>query len=390
MPTTTITDKFCERVRPPESGRIEFFDVRLAGFSLRLTDKGGKTFSVLYRVNNIKRRLTLGPYNGPGSLKAARDRARLALAAAGEGRDPAAEKAQGLRSDDTVGHVVESYWTRHLSKLKDGQKAKRILDQEVISRWRYRRIGHITRRDIIELVDEVADRGTPGHADKVRAWIHAFLNWCLSRDLLEYNPATALRRPHTPQIRSRVLGDDEIRAIWIAAEALSFPFGPLIQLLLLTGQRRGEVRTMRWEDLDLGERVWTLPDTKGGRPHVVPLPERACAILHGLPHLGRYLFTTRRDRPVSGFSRAKTRIDKRSGVSNWILHDARRTVRTALSRLGFEKHICDRVLGHATPDVSRHYDHWTYMPQKRAALEAWERDLTRIIQGEAPKVLALR
>jgi hypothetical protein len=93
---------------------------------------------------------------------------------------------------------------------------------------------------------------------------------------------------------------------------------------------------------------------------------------------------------VSGFSRAKTRIDKCSGVSNWILHDARRTTRTALSRLGFEKHICDRVLGHATPDVSRHYDHWAYMPQKRAALEAWEMDLTRIIQGDAPKVLALR
>jgi len=391
MPTTTITDKLCERVRPPESGRLEFFDARLPGFSLRVTDKGVKTFSLLYRVNGgIKRRLTIGPYNGAGSLKAARDRARKAIEFAAEGRDPATEKAEGRRSDDTVRHVVETYWKRHLSKLKDGQKAKRILDQEVVARWRYRRIGQITRRDIIALVDEVADRGTPGHADKVRAWIHALLNWCLSRDLLEFNAASALRRPHTPQIRSRVLGDEELRAIWIAAEALSFPFGALSQVLMLTGQRRGEVRTMRWEDLDLGERVWTLPDTKGGRPHVVPLPERACAILRGLPRLGRYVFTTRRDRPVSGFSRAKRRLDQHSGVSSWILHDLRRTVRTALSRLGFEKHICDRVLGHATPDVSRHYDHWAYMPQKRAALEAWEVDLSRIIEGEAPKVLALR
>ncbi|MDQ3565819.1 MAG: integrase family protein [Pseudomonadota bacterium] len=314
MAAVMLTDKLCEKMRPPESGRSEYFDPRLPGFGLRVSDKGTKTFCLLYRVNGVKRRLTIGPYTGAGSLKTARDRARKALEAAAEGRDPATEKTEGRRTDDTVRHVVESYFKRHLSKLKDGQKAKRILEQEVVSRWRYRRIGHITRRDIIELVDGVADRGTPGHADKVRAWIHALLNWCLSRDLLDHNPAAALRRPHTPQIRSRVLGDDELRAVWHAAEGLGYPFGPVLQMLMLTGQRRGEVCRMRWADIDFSERVWFMGDTKGGRPHVVPLPERACAILSALPRLGQHVFTTRRDRPVSDSQRPRSAWTRRPGL----------------------------------------------------------------------------
>lgn len=237
-------------MRPPESGRAEYFDRHLPGFSLRTTDKGRKTFCLLYRINGIKRRLTIGPYTGPGSLKAARDRARKALMAVGEGRDPASEMTEARRKGDTVGEVVEDYWRYHLAGLKDGRKAKRILDQEVVARWRYRRIGQITRRDIIALVDEVVARGTTGHADKVRAWAHALMNWCLSRDLIQANPAAALRRPHKTKIRSRVLGDEELRAIWQAAAELGHPFGLVVQLLMLTGQRRSEVCRMRWDDVD--------------------------------------------------------------------------------------------------------------------------------------------
>jgi integrase len=161
-------------------------------------------------------------------------------------------------------------------------------------------------------------------------------------------------------------------------------------LLMLTGQRRGEVCRMRWADVDLKERLWVMGDTKGGRPHAVPLVERACALLEGLTRLGTYVFSIRRDRPVSGLAWAKQRLDKASGVEDWVLHDIRRLVRTSLARLGFEKHICDRVLGHATSDVSRHYDFWSYLPQKRAALEAWAAEVARIIEGEASKVAALR
>lgn len=389
MPTTTLTEKLCERVRPPQTGRIEYFDRRLPGFCLRVSEKGRKSFCLLYRVNGIKRRLTIGPYTGAGSLKAARDRARKALMAAAEGRDPASEKTQARHKGDTVGEVVEDYWRLHLAGLKDGNKARRILDQEVVARWRYRRIGQVTRRDIIEVVDEVAARGTTGHADKVRAWAHALMNWCLSRDLIEANPAAALRRPHKTRIRSRVLGDEELRSIWMAAEGLGYPFGPATQLLMLTGQRRGEVCCMRWSDVDLKERLWVMGDTKSGRPHAVPLVPRACAILGGLPRLGPYVFTTRGDRAISGLSKCKLRLNKTSGVQDWVLHDFRRTVRTALPRLGFEKHICDRVLGHVTPDVSRHYDFWAYLPQKRAALAAWAEALGRIIEGAPAKVVRI-
>jgi integrase len=321
-------------------------------------------------------------------LKAAREKARTALMAVAEGRDPASEKAEGRRSDDTVGRVVEVYWARHLSTLKDGRKIKRTLDREITSRWRFRRVGHLTRRDIIDVVDEIVARGTPGQADRVRGHIAAFLGWCMQRDLVEHNVAAKLRRPHKTKIRPRTLGDEELRAIWRAAETLGFPFGFATQVLMLTGQRRGEVCGMRWGDLDFRERLWTMSDSKSGRPHAVPLAERACAILMALPRIGPLVFSTR-DRPISGWSKAKQRLDEASGVENWIVHDLRRTVRTRLPSLGVPKDICDRVLGHQTTDVSRFYDHWTYLPEKRQALNAWAAEVERIIEGGAAKVVPI-
>jgi integrase len=385
-----LTDKFCATVRP--QGRIEYFDTLLAGFSLRVSPAGKKSFCLLYRVHGIKRRWTIARYSGPGSLKHARDKARRALEAIAEGADPASEKAAGRRSGDTVGQVVEDYWRLHLSALKDGRKIKRTLDREVVARWRYRRIGGISRRDVIDLVDEVVARGTTGQADRVRGHIHALLNWCLSRDLIDTNPAAKLRRPHQAKIRSRVLGDDELRAIWRAAEKLAYPFGFAVQVLMLTGQRRGEVSGMRWADVALaaGQPLWVMPDSKSGRPHAVPLTDRAVAILGSLPQIGPYVFGTR-DRPISGWSRAKQRLDAAAGIHRgWIIHDLRRTLRTRLPALGIEKHICDRTLGHLPPDISRHYDFYAYLPERRAALRVWAEELGRLIEGAPAKVVPIR
>ena len=353
MPTTTLTDKLCERVRPPQTGHIELFDRNLPGFCLRVSEKGRKSFCLLYRVNGIKRRLTIGPYTGTGSLRHTRDRARKALMAAAEGRDPATEKAEArrlrrYRRGGGRGLLEASTWRGSRTATGPGASWTRRSS----ARWRYRRIGQITRRDIIAVVDEVAARGTTGHADKVRAWTHALMNWCLSRDLIEANPAAGVRKPHKAQVRSRVLGDEELRGIWTAAEALGYPFGPVAQLLILTGQRRGEVCRMCWSDVDLKERLWVMGDTKGGRPHAVPLVPRACAIL------GRFRARATcvqhpGDGPLSGAFEEQAAPGQASGVQRWIFHDFRRTLRTALARLGFEKHVCDRVPGHVTPNVIR-------------------------------------
>ena len=390
MPTTTLTDKLCERVRPPQTGRTELFDRNLPGFCLRVSEKGRKSFCLLYRVNGIKRRLTIGPYTGAGSLKAARDRARKALMAAAEGRNPATEKTEARRKGDTVGEVVEDYWRLHLAGLKDGSKARRILDQEVVARWRYRRIGQITRRDIIEVVDEVAGRGTTGHADKVRAWVHALLSWCLSRDLIEDNPAASLRRPHKARIRSRVLGDEELRGIWRAAEELGYPFGPVAQLLMLTGQRRGEVCRMRWADVDLKDRLWVMGDTKGGRPHAVPLVERACAILGGLPRLGTYVFSARGDRPVWGSRRASSgwirRPGSRAGSSMTSGGRCARRSRRSASRSIFAIG-CSGTSPRTSPATTTSRSIYR---EKRAALAAWAEEIGRIIEGAPAKVVGIR
>lgn len=173
--------------------------------------------------------------------------------------------------------------------------------------------------------------------------------------------------------RDRVLTDMEIKAVWNAAEEMGYPFGTLVQMLLVTGQRREEVAQMRWEQIT--NDTWTLPrtQTKADRAHEVPLSSLAMTILAGIPRFtGPYVFTTTGGtKPVSGYSKAKVRLDAKSGVHGWCIHDLRRTCGTGLARLGIPLVTISRVLNHAEGGVTRIYARHSYLPEKREALEMW-------------------
>jgi integrase len=232
--------------------------------------------------------------------------------------------------------------------------------------------------------------GGPVIANRTLAAVRAMFNWALRRGMIEATPAAMVEAPGEETARERVLDDHEIATAWAAADTLGYPFGPFFQLVLATAQRRDEVARMRWDHLDLECATWTLPAdaTKPGRAHVVPLSPLVISILSTVPRTSsRYVFSTG-DTPISGFSKAKSRLDKaitKAGedLEPWTIHDLRRTCATGLARLDVSRFIIGKVLNHADRTVTGIYDRHAYLPEKRRALEAWAQHLCQLVNTSA-------
>jgi integrase len=418
MPKLKLTDAAVARIKAIPGRRMEYFDTAEPGFGLRVSgtpEKAIKTWIFLSRVKGELpspggkrpplRRLTIGPYPAYG-LAEARDKAREARKLADRGIDPAtqrkaeAEAAQHrAREVRTIALAVDEFMRRYMEHGKRRhspryiEETRRNFDNHVLAPWGERDIKSITRRDVIALLDAIADGGKPVAANRVRAALSKLFNWCIQRSLVEANPVSLTERPGQETRRERALAADEIRAVWAAGDELDYPFGRFFQMALATGQRRQEVAGMRWPDIDEGERIWTLPSemTKAGRAHVVPLSPIAMGILAGCPRIGTYVFTTRGDRPISGYSKAKNAIDKMAGeMPAWTIHDLRRTVGTGLGRLGVSRFVIARVLNHADSSVTGIYDLHEYLAEKRHALEAWGQHLGNLIAPPEEKVVRLK
>jgi len=194
------------------------------------------------------------------------------------------------------------------------------------------------------------------------------------------SPAAKVKAQGVEVARERVLSDSELKAIWEACDKQGWPFGPFVKMLIVTAQRLREVSHMRWEDIHDG--VWTLPRdiTKPNRTHEVPLSPLALELLEGAPRLGDYVFMSgRTDRPISGFSQTKKRLDAVSGVSDWRYHDLRRTAGTNMARSGIAVSTISRVLNHKEGGVTAIYNRYSYLDEKRHALATWARRLTEIV-----------
>jgi integrase len=328
------------------------------------------------------------------SLSEARDQARAMI------RDPVGFfEARQLAQSYTVGVVVKEYVDRYQRPRNRGwHEVRQVLERE-LSPWNERPIADIRRSDILRLLDRVADRASPARANRVLAYLRRMFNWCLERGILEASAVAAIKPPGRETSRDRVLDADELAAIWHAADVMSWPWAPFVKLLITTAQRRDEVARMAWPDLDLERRLWTLPRelTKADRVHEVPLSRLALELIEGMPRLGhRLVFPANRHgsaNPVSGFSKMKRRLDQLSGVSEWRLHDARRTAASGMARLGHPPHVVAAILNHSpgsTQGITAVYNRHRYGDEKRLALDAWGRELERIIGREQSQVLALR
>lgn len=417
MPTRKLTDLFVERAGPPARGRAEYFDASFPGLALRVTDRGVKSWSVFYRLRGRLRRFTIGNY--PALKPAdARRAAQAALDRVRSGIDPAEEKRarreQRAPETDTFAAVLEDYLERYLRRNRREStylEAKRCLEHDALPKWGQRPIATVNRRDAIDLIDGIVARGARVQANRTLAWLRALFNWAVDKERLAASPIARMKLPTEERTRDRVLSDDELRWLWAACEKLGWPFGPLVQLLVLSAQRRDEVATMKWSHLALAEKTWTIPRevAKNDVVHDVQLGDTAIAILRSLPHIGQagLIFTSTGKTPVSGFSRAKRRIDeamlaakreelgkqKGDAVPDWTLHDLRRTATTGMARLKTPPHVVDRILNHTSGTirgVAAVYNRFAYLEERRAALEAWGRYVDNLVAPTPANVVQLR
>jgi integrase len=402
-PKKRLTAQSVARVRAPKQGRLEIADKVVPGLTLRVTEKGSKSWSLLFRVagaggygptgrlrrGNLKR-LTIGAYPKV-DVTQARILARQALELADQGINPAQKKAESvqnefLRQERTIERVADDFIRLYCRpNLRSWREIQRTLHLHVIPHWGPRPITEITRRDAIALLDELVSAGVPYAAADVLKRTRRLFNWAVDRDELEHSPFDRVRLPIKLASRDRTLSEREIQSVWNSAKNLGWPFGHMYKLLLLSGQRRNEIARMRWDWLRLNQDIPALEIPaefyKSGRSHVVPIPPIAVQLLESSPgpRSGYVLSTTNGERPISGFSKAKKRIDVSCGFSDWRTHDLRRTVATQLARMGFDQALIDRVLGHATPGVRGIYNQYAYVRERYDALSAWERALMSIM-----------
>lgn len=327
----------------------------------------------------VNKRMTLGEYPLI-DLKAAREKALEAKEQSDRGIDPSQHRKQEMQGlhERRFDKVLERFIELHLkTNTKNWKDTSRLLQITTAQVWGTTDITKIDRASIHEFIDRVSEERGVSYAREVRKNLSAFFNWAADRGIVPFSPMAGMKRSDLKyKPRERVLSIEELRLIWVAASELGYPLGPMIQLLILTGQRRAEIAGLR--------RGWIEPEFieipaseyKTGNPHIVPLTKTAKTILDKQPlwNGGDFVFSTTNGRTSSsGFSKAKQRIDKTSQVTDWTLHDLRRSVATHMARLGVMQEHIERVLGHSIGGVAGTYNRYSYFEEKLAALDEWER-----------------
>lgn len=399
-PTIKLTDSTIQRLQAPLSGSAEVPDHIVVGLRLRV-GRIRKTWLVRKRIGAKVKNHILGHYPGLG-LRDARDAARKWL----EG----IENGGAVRRVVTFDVLAEEFIRDHAKpKIRTWREVEARMKNHVLPHWKGKRIDAITRQGVQALVDGIAVN-TEIAANRALANIKTIFQFALRRGYLDINPADAVVRPGKENVRDRWLDEGEIKAFWQATGTLGYPYRHYLRVLLLTGQRRTEVASMKWADLDLDKGEWILQaaDTKAARQHLVPLSPAAIKVLGDVPRLAGkdgkpspYVFTTGQNY-IQSHAKAKALVDARMTailekegrtLAHWQLHDLRRTMASHSTRLGVSEEIVGKILNHAPAKgvTGRHYNIYSYAPEKKHALEAWAAEVMRLVGEAAPgNVVSMR
>lgn len=392
MPTKTLTDRFVAGTRNRSTTRQNYFDTKVKGLTLRASPRSAKTWSFVYRFQGKPSQwLALGTYPAMGlaeARKAALERRHLIDV---DGRDPIAEQRaadaaalQPAPAVFTFSDLVTLYLRFAKARKKTWRDDAQKIQKYLVPAWGTQPLRSIARAHVHELLDTLVAKGMTTGVNRVQAVISRMFTIALDRSLIDAHPATRMLKRQRERPRERVLTDDELRALWAGLDDISGMASDALRLRLLLGQRIGEeLMPMRWDEVNLEVAVWVIPRerTKNQKqPHTVPLPPSALAILQRrrqeIPESEPRVFPglTRFDDSYRALSELRTGYE-------WT--DLRRTIATRLAALGFGETTIGRVLNHARYTVTaRHYNQHAYDSEKRQALEAWDRELQRIVQHQ--------
>jgi integrase len=421
----------------PAHKRLEVPDAGSTGLRLIIQPSGAKSWALRFRRPDGRTgKLTLGPFDNMGEMEG--EPAPLTLAAARRlaadvmrqralGKDVINDhhSAKRRRKSEHEQRSVQGFaaaarrfileyakpslrtWDTSARQLGFNPRTTDPMPDGLAHRWRDKLVSEVTPDDIHHLVSEIRSKGTPGL--KVRKAISdsaarvallrisKFFSWAVQQRLITTNPCAGVWKPKAGDARERVLTDQELRWLWRAAGDLGEPFGPALRLLLLTGQRRGEVGGMSWDELSEDRSTWTLPASraKNGRTHVVPLSPAAQELIASVRVIGgAFIFTTDGVTHAAGWSKIKLRVDARMNelaraenatVPPWVTHDLRRTCATGLQKLGVRLEVTEAVLNHASgtrAGIVGVYQRHQYSAEKREALDQWSAHVEKIVSGQ--------
>lgn len=399
----------------PGAKDVFVWDPELRGFGLKVTPRGAKTYVLQYRTGGRgapTKRYTIGRHGSPWTPTTARDEAERLLLLVKQGKDPQAIERQ--RKRDYVDLRFETYAEQYLSQYgKRWSSRTRPTVESNFKNWivpplKGKALTAIRKSDIVHMMDRIEQLAPDRAALPRNVFAHSrkLFSWALSRGDIDQHPFAGLDPPMASASRDRVLTDEELNLVWRASRKLGKPFGPIIRLLMITGQRREEVASLDWRELDRDIQAWVIPAerAKNRKSHTVPLSPLAIDVIDELvgstvwPRRG-LVFSTTGSTPVSGHSRAKDRLDremlkiarKEDGedpqvddvtLEPWRVHDLRRTFATGLQRLGVRLEVTEACLNHVSGTrrgivgvYQRHQ--WTH--EKRLAMSAWSEHLGRLV-----------
>ncbi len=421
MPRLKLTDWAIPKIKdPPKPKQEDHWDLLVPAFGMRASYNGSRSWLTMVRIlKNGKwkqTRVTFGRYPAM-SLAEARDKAREIQKEAQSGSDPVNTILDKKTSEvveaskNTFAAVRDRYIRQYCKKNlkpKTASEYERALTVD-FKAWEERPISAITKAEVNEILDAAVEAGTPIKANRMLSYLSAMMNWAASKDIIQIPPTMHVRAPHSEKSRDRSLSETEIKILWQVLNGEPI-FGGLMKFLLLTGQRREEVAQMRWSELDLDsdQPMWEIPRerVKMDRPHRVPLSPLAVDILNRVPRVGdKFTFTTTGNSGMSGFSRAKTRIDNAiarlvaaeglNGVFQkpWVIHDLRRTCATEMAELGASRDVVELILNHRSGSrsgVAAIYNRSELLSERRIALNNWADQLTQLVASPIKKGTAGR
>lgn len=408
MATGKVSKQTVDALKPGVA--VSFlWDDRLKGFGVKATPAGALSYVLQYRMGGREaktRRYMIGAHGSPWTPASARTEAERLLMLVAQGIDPS--EADRKRRDDAVNLAFSAYADRfHAACKGDGWRAlvARCLRLHVKPVLASKALPAITKADVVAVFDTMpADQ--QANRRNVFAVLRRLFRWAIGRGDLERSPMEGMETPPAVKARDRWLSDDELARVWNAAPACHRCFGPIVRLLIATGQRREEVGGLDWSELNRADRLWRIPGTrtKNGEPTSVPLNDLAIAELDAVakgdkwPKRGR-TFPTSTGEAYTAYSKGKDKLDATVAADGgdplpaWRLHDLRRTLATGLQRLGVRFEVTEAVLNHvggSRAGVAGVYQRHDWRQEKRDALDAWGRHVAACLSGaDATNVVSL-